>query len=577
MQADLNTAATTLVPPYGGGSLISLIVAAEEQRKDLVREAIGLNSIQLTPRALCDLELLATGAFSPLDRFMGEADYRSVLESMRLSNGLLFPIPITLAVDRADGLEGRRIALRSPKNNLLAVMQVEEIYECDRLAEACAICDTDSDEHPFAAELRRWGRFNISGSLEVIELPKYYDMMDLRLTPAQVRDKLSQIGSPDVVAFQSRNPMHRVHEELTKRAMDRVHGTLLLHPAVGLTKPGDTEHYVRIQTYRKIYSKYYDRDRTLLSVLPLAMRMAGPREAVWHAIIRRNYGANHFIVGRDHAGPGSDSCGRCFYPAEAAIQAVQAASPETGVTPVVFGELGYLPEENRYEEVDLVAPGQRVWRISGTEVREKYLATGQPLPEWYSRRETAEILMRAHRPRHERGFCLWFTGLPSAGKSTIAEIVSAMLMERGRCITLLDGDVVRTHLSKGLGFSRQDRDTNIRRIGFVASEIVRHNGIVVCAAVSPYESTRTEVRRMIGDERFIVVYVSTPVSVCEQRDVKGFYAKARSGAITGFTGVDDPYEEPPSCEIRLETVQTTPEENAQTIVDWLMDRKFLSE
>jgi len=332
-----------------------------------------------------------------------------------------------------------------------------------------------------------------------------------------------------VVAFQTRNPMHRIHEELTKRAAEEVDGSLLIHPVVGLTKPGDVDHYTRVRVYRTLVEHYYDPNRTILSLLPLAMRMGGPREALWHAIIRRNHGATHFIIGRDHAGPGKDSNGNPFYgPYEAQMMLAQY-SDEIGVQPIEFKELVYLADEERYEEGSNVPEGARIFSISGTEVRENYLAKGEILPEWFTRKETAEILKQMYPPRNEQGVCLWFTGLSGSGKSTTAEILTSLLLERGRQVTLLDGDVVRTHLSKGLGFSQDDRNTNILRIGFVAGEIARQGGIVVAAAISPYRTTRNEVRKMVGDDRFLEIFVDTPIDVCEERDVKGLYARARRG------------------------------------------------
>ena len=383
------------------------------------------------------------------------------------------------------------------------------------------------------------------------------------------------MGHANVVAFQTRNPMHRVHEELVKRAADAVDGSLLIHPVVGLTKPGDVDYFTRVRTYRALVEKYFDADRTVLSLLPLAMRMAGPREAVWHAIIRRNYGANHFIVGRDHAGPGKDSSGRPFYGPYDAQKLLASVQDEVGVTMVPFTELVYLPEEQRYEERAKIPAGAKTLSISGTQVREEYLGMGKRLPEWFSRPEVAEILAEVHPPRHKQGFCVWFTGLPSAGKSTVAEVLIAALSEHGRNCTVLDGDVVRTHLSKGLGFSKEDRDTNILRIGFVASEIVRHNGAVICAAVSPYRATRNRVRNMVGAENFVLVFVDTPLELCEQRDVKQLYARARRGEIRGFTGIDDPYELPEAPDIHLITADRTPQENAEQIVSYLREHGFI--
>jgi len=562
-----------LIEPYGG-RLVDLLVPAEELEAARAH-ANTLPSIQLSDRALCDLELLATGAFSPLDRFMGRADYERVLAEMRLADGTIFPIPVTLPVERIDDLHyDREIALRDNKNNLLAVLTVEEIYTWDRAATAQQVFGTQDPAHPLVAEMTRWGSLNLSGPLRVLALPRHYDFTDLRLTPTQTRARLAAAGQTNVVAFQTRNPLHRAHEELTKRAAESVDGTLLLHPVVGLTKPGDVDHFTRVRSYKALLNNYYDGDRAVLALLPLAMRLAGPREALWHAIIRRNFGANHLIVGRDHAGPGNDSTGRPFYGPYDAQELVQQHSAEVGVGVLTFSEMVYLPEENRYEESTRIPDGAQVASISGTQVRSDYLNRGRQLPEWFTRPEVADILSESYPPRHRQGVCLWFTGLSGAGKSTTAEVLTVLLLEHGRQVTVLDGDVVRTHLSKGLGFSKEDRDVNIRRIGFVAAELVRHGGIAVCAAVSPYRATREDVRAMVGKDRFVEIFVDTPIEVCEGRDVKGMYAKARRGEITGFTGIDDPYEAPVNPEITLDTVANTPEENAQRIVAYLVEHGY---
>jgi len=563
-----------LITPYGG-NLINLVVTGEE-RKALLDRSTHLPSIQISARSLCDLELLATGAFSPLDRFMGKADYERVLTEMRLSSGILFPIPITLPVDES-ALPGyaEEITLSDSRNNTMAIMRIEEVYHWDPQREARLVLGTTDPKHPLISEMVRWGKLYVSGELKVIDLPHYYDFVELRRTPAEVRARLEEMGNTNVVAFQTRNPMHRIHEELTKRAAAEVGGSLLIHPVVGMTKPGDVDHYTRVRVYRALADKYYDVNNTLLSLLPLAMRMAGPREALWHALIRRNYGATHFIIGRDHAGPGVDSQGRPFYgPYEAQALMAQYAG-ELGVEPVEFKELLYLSDEDRYEEANQVPEGAHIFSISGTQVRDDYLAKGKTLPEWFTRPETAEILQQMYPPRHKQGACIWFTGLSGSGKSTTAEILTSLLLERGRQVTVLDGDVVRTHLSKGLGFTPEDRDTNILRIGFVASEIARHGGTVICAAISPYRATRNEARKMVGTDNFIEVFVDTPIEVCESRDVKGLYARARRGQITGFTGVDDPYETPVNPEITLNTVTFTPDQNARRILAYLEERGFI--
>lgn len=563
-----------LIPPYGG-KLVNLVTTGDT-RLELLEQASHLPSIQISARALCDLELLATGGFSPLDRFMGKADYERVLEEMRLSNGVLFPLPITLSVNESDlsGV-GDRIVLRDARNNLIAIMNLEEVYKWNPDTEARLALGTTDPRHPLVSEMSRWGNAYISGALRVLNLPPYYDFIDLRHTPAQVRGILEEMGFEHVVAFQTRNPLHRIHEELTKRAAEEVGGSLLIHPVVGLTKPGDVDHYTRVRIYRTLVENYYDPERTVLSLLPLAMRMAGPREALWHAIIRRNHGATHFIIGRDHAGPGNDSTGKPFYGPYEAQDLLTQHADEIGVKPVPFKELLYVADTGEYVEASQVPSGAKVISISGTQVREDYLAKGRLLPEWFTRKETAEILAQMHPPRHQQGVCIWFTGLSGSGKSTIAEILTSLLLEHGRQLTVLDGDVVRTHLSKGLGFSREDRDTNILRIGFVAGEIVRHSGTVICAAISPYRAARNEVRKMMGEGQFVEVFVDTPLEVCEQRDVKGMYARARRGEIKGFTGIDDPYEPPADPEIVLQTVGITPEENARKIIAYLEAHGFV--
>jgi sulfate adenylyltransferase len=564
----------TLNTPYGE-KLVDLLVPGEE-RDELLELSKRLPSVQISMRSLNDLELLATGAFSPLTRFMNKADYERVLTEMRLKDGTLFPLPITLPLD--EGVLprwGEQMVLSDTSNNTIAIMQIEDVFPWDMQREARLVLGTTDPRHPLISEMATWGKVYVTGELRVLNLPLYHDFVDLRRNPLRVREILQTMGSERVVAFQTRNPLHRIHEELTKQAAEEVGGSLLIHPIVGLTRPGDVDHYTRVRTYRVLMENYYDQDKTLLSLLPLAMRMAGPREALWHAIVRRNFGASHFIVGRDHAGPGIDSHGKPFYGSYEAQTMMNQYESEIGVELVKFREMVYLADEDRYEDITRVPEKARVFSLSGSQVREDYLSKGRPLPEWYTRKETAEILQQMYPPRDKQGFCIWFTGLSGSGKSTTAEILTSLLLESGRQVTLLDGDVVRTHLSKGLGFSREDRDTNVLRIAFVAGEIARHGGPVITAAISPYRHSRNEARNMVGEERFIEVFVNTPMEVCEDRDVKGLYARARRGQITGFTGVDDPYETPVDPEIVLDTVNFSAKENAYTIMAYLEKQGFL--
>ena len=529
--------------------------------------------IILGPRALDDLEMLSSGAFAPLAAFMGKADYLSCLQSMRLADGRLFPVPITLPVGEEIS-PGMSLALVHPRGDLLATLLVDEVFDVDPEAEARALLGSVDPAHPYIRELMRTPRRRVSGKLTTIRPVPHADFVDLRLTPSEVRQRVEALGREKVVAFQTRNPLHRSHEELIKRAA-RDHGaTILLHPVVGLTKPGDIDHFTRVRTYRALVEKHFEPGTVVLALLPLAMRMAGPREALLHAIIRKNHGATHFIVGRDHAGPGLDSAGRPFFDPYEAQELVGRHAEEIGIRMVPFKEMVYVEGEDRFEEEDKVPKGARIRSISGSEVR-RHLAEGRPLPEWFTRPETAAILQAAHPPRAAQGFCVWLTGLSGAGKSTTADALRALLMEAGRTVTLLDGDEVRTHLSKGLGFSREDRDANILRIGYVASEVVRHRGVAICAAISPFKDARDQCRALMG-EALIEVFMDTPLAVCERRDSKGLYARARAGELKGFTGIDDPYEAPVAPEVRLFDPAAPALDNARAIVRVLKEKGFLS-
>ena len=564
------------MPPCGN-SLINRLVRNEDLDR-LFTHARELTKVRLSQRSLCDLEVLATGGFSPLDCFMGAADYQRVVTDMRLANGQVFPIPITLPVDDDVPVAlDTEVALVDSSNEILAIMRIEEIYGWDLAESARLVFGTTDVRHPLVSEMHRWGRRNIAGPIEVLRLPRHYDFLDLRLSPHETRARLEEIGNPNVVAFQTRNPLHRAHEELTKQAIQDVDGVLLLHPVVGMTKAGDIDYYTRVRSYKELARNYYQSHRIVLALLPLAMRMAGPREALWHALIRRNYGANHIIIGRDHASPGTDSTGKPFYGPYDAQELVQQFERELGIKCLSFGEFVYLPQEGRYEDVRKLKPNAVTVRLSGTQAREWHLNNKGKLPEWIARNEIAEALTHVYPPRGKQGFCIWFTGLSGSGKSTTAEILTVLLQEFGRQVTVLDGDVVRNHLSHGLGFSKEDRDTNIRRIGFVASEIVKHHGAVICAAVSPYRATRNEVRSLVGNDRFIEVFIDTPIDECERRDSKGMYAKARRGEIKNFTGVDDPYEPPIQPELRLTTTTSSAEQNARSIIAYLVEQGFVED
>ena len=536
-------------------------------------------SLTLDERSLCDLELLAVGAFSPLTTFLGQADYDRVVAEGRLANGTLWPLPVTLPVKPGDGVEvGKPLALRDVYGNLLAFLHVEEIYPYDKAAEAKGAYGTTDAKHPSVAHLHRQPDHYASGRLEVIRTPPHYDFVELRRTPVELREHFEKLGWSKVVAFQTRNPLHRAHEELTKRAAEQIGGGLLIHPVVGVTKPGDVDHFTRVRCYRALVDNYYEPGSVVLSLLPLAMRMAGPREAMLHAIIRRNYGCTHFIVGRDHAGPGNDSTGKPFYGPYDAQEAMQRNQGELGIAMVDFKQMVYLPDEDRYDAVDAVAKGTKTADISGTQVRDDYLAKGLPLPEWFSRPAVAAILNETSPPKFRQGLTIWFTGLSGSGKSTIAHALVERLAEFGRNVSTLDGDEIRTHLSKGLGFSKEDRDANINRVGYVAGMVAQHGGTTLCSVISPYRGPRDNARKA-SKGNFVEVYCDTPIEVCEQRDVKGLYAKARNavaeGKGMGFTGVDDPYEAPLNPEVTLDTSKLSVEESANTIIAKLIELGYI--
>ena len=554
--------------PHGDGlKQLYLAEGAAEEEKQRARD---YRSWDLTARQLSDLELILNGAFSPLEGFLTEAEHKRVVREMRLPSGVLWPIPVTLDVSAEFAgatSKGDHIALRDPEGVLLATLEVSDIWEPDKAEEAQGVFGTQDDHHPGVHYLmHRAGKVYLGGKLRGVEPPTHYAFKLLRDSPAELRGRFRKLGWRKVVAFQTRNPMHRAHHDMTLRAAREAEANLLIHPVIGMTRPGDVDYYTRVRCYEHML-KHYPEQTTALSLLNLAMRMAGPREALWHAIIRKNYGCTHFIVGRDHAGPGNDAAGNGYYGPYAAQELLKEHEREIGVTMVPFKEMVYVEEKAQFLPGDEVEPGMQAFRISGTELRRR-LREGLEIPEWFSYPEIVEELRKTHPPRHEQGFTVFFTGLSGSGKSTIANALFAKLLELGgRRVTMLDGDLVRKHLSSELGFSREHRDINILRIGWVASEITRHGGIAICAPIAPYAATRRRVREMVEEGgAFIEVYVATPVEVCEQRDRKGLYAKARAGIIKEFTGISDPYEVPANPEMVIDTRTLTPDLAAHRIL-----------
>jgi sulfate adenylyltransferase len=573
----LTTTASHLIAPHGG-ELIDLI-AQPERITELKAQSREFPSWDLTGRQLCDLELLLNGGFSPLRGFMTKADYEGVCKNMKLASGVLWPMPITLDVTEAFAQTlkpGSKVALRDPEGVMLAVLNVEEIWQPDREAEAKSVFGTTSKVHPGVNYLLSIGNpWYVGGRIEGTQLPSHYDFKNLRLTPAEQRAEFARLGWRKVVAFQTRNPMHRAHVELTFRAAKLVEANLLIQPSVGMTKPGDVDYFTRVRCYQLLLSKY-PAGTAKLGLLPLAMRMGGPREAIWHALIRKNYGVTHFIVGRDHAGPGKDSDGKPFYGPYEAQEVFKKHEADIGVTMVPFSMMVYLEEQDQYVPDNEVPAGARVLNLSGTDLRDR-LNEGREIPNWFTYPEVVKELRRSFPPRHKQGVTIFFTGLSGSGKSTIANVLITKFLEvGGRPVTLLDGDLVRKNLSSELGFSKEHRDINIRRIGYVASEITKNGGIAICAPIAPYDATRKHVRQTIEPHGgFILVHIATTVETCEQRDSKGLYAKARAGILKEFTGISDPYEVPTDADVVIDTGELSAEEAAQEIILHLERQGFI--
>jgi sulfate adenylyltransferase len=555
------------------------LMVSKERAEELKREAVHLPSWDLSFRQIWDLELLANGAFAPLDGYLGEADYDGVCGNMRLADGSIWPMPITLDVTEevAGSLEsGSRVALRHPEGMVLAVLTVSDVWTPDKEAEAKRVLGTTDDGHPGVFELMQGNPAYVGGAIEGVELPPHHTFRHLRHTPAELKAEFERLGWQKVVAFQTRNPMHRAHVELARRAAAQIEGNLLIHPVVGMTNPGDVDYFTRVRCYEAVL-KHTPAHSAMVSLLPLAMRMGGPREAVWHALIRKNYGCTHFIVGRDHAGPRNPKTGEGFYGPYDAQELLKEHTEEIDIEMVPFEEMVYVEDRGEYMPVSQVPEGARVLNISGTELRRR-LRDGSDVPEWFTYPEVVKELRLRFPDRSRQGFTIFFTGLSGSGKSTIANVLMAKLMEIGtRPVTLLDGDIVRKNLSSELGFSKEHRDLNIRRIGFVASEITKNRGVAICAPIAPYQSVRREVRQLIDSVgAFVEVYVAAPIEVCEARDRKGLYAKARAGLIKGFTGIDDPYEEPENAEIVLDTASLSVEESAAQILLYLENEGFIA-
>ena len=551
--------------------------------KDTLLEVDKANQIDyiLTDRLRSDLELLLNDGYAPLKTFNNENDYNSILDNMNLSDGSVWPIPITLDIT-SDFLQkksiktGSTLALREKEGFLNAFLIVAEVWKIDKEKEANLVFGTIDKTHPGVNYLfNNVGDYYVAGELIKVAMPKHYDYNSLRHSPKQLKSEFNKLGWDKIVAFQTRNPMHRAHQEIALNAAGDCGAGLLIHPVVGPTKPGDVDHFTRVRCYQKIM-KYFPENSSFLSLLPLAMRMAGPREALWHALIRKNYGCTHIVIGRDHAGPGNDSKGNPFYGPYDAQDLMLKYENQIGIKMVPFKMMVYVKNRSEYIEFNNIKDKDETLNISGSQLREK-LIKGEDIPEWFTYKEIVDELRQAYPIKEKQGFTIFFTGLSGSGKSTIANGLVVRLKEYGkRKVTLLDGDIVRTHLSSELGFSKEHREINVKRIGFVASEITKNGGIAICAPIAPYEESRYYNRQLISSGgAYIEVFVSTPLSKCEERDTKGLYAKARAGELKGFTGIDDPYEKPQNAEIEVDTIGQTPDESIQLIIDYLENKGFI--
>lgn len=562
---------TYRVPPHGGKPVH--LIASQERIEDLKKLSRDIESITLTSRQISDLELLMNGAFSPLRGFMKEKDYIRVTNKMQLENGLLWPVPVNLDIpeEKARDLRvGQLVALRDNEGFMIAVIAIEDIYSPDRHLEAEKVYGTRDISHPGVKNfLAEGGTVYIGGTIEGIQFPLHFAFRRFRHTPAEIRSQYQKLGWRRIVGFHTRNPLHRAQYEMTLSAMAQARANLLLHPVVMRVRPGDIDTYTRVRCYQEVADKYPP-NMMMLSLLPLYMRMAGPKEAILHAIVRKNYGCTHFVIGQNHACPHNEKDHCNYYEKDESIRLAESVKEDLGIELVSFDKMVYVREEDAYMPESSVDPGDSVDSLSDDEFHRR-IRLGKRIPAWYSFPEVITTLQAAYPPRHRQGVTIFCTGLSGAGKSTIARVLYARFLEMGaRPVTLLDGDIVRQNLSNELGFSREHRNINVKRIGFVASEITKNRGIAICAPIAPYAETRTQIRDLIETYGgFVEVHVATPVSVCEGRDRKGLYAKARAGMIKGFTGVDDPYEAPEKPEVRVDTTDMTPDEAAQEVLLYL--------
>lgn len=566
-------------PPAPNDDILKNLVVDAQRSTKLKDLSFSLPDITLSDHHLCDLELMATGAFSPLEGFMVRADYESVIDRMRLQDDTLWPIPVCLDIpeNKANNLEaGQSVALRDPEGFLLAVMHVEDIWKPDKKRESEAVYLTMDLDHPGTRHLfNDVEDYYIGGCIEVISLPLHYDFRQLRKTPIEVRRECQKLGWQRIVGYQTGTVIHQPQYMITLEAMRRAKANLLLMPIVGVIRTEEFDYYTRVRCYKEAV-RHYPPDTNLLSLLPHFLRFAGPREVLLNAIVAKNYGCTHFVVGHDHADPCMDNGHKCIYDTKMLQDILNQCEEDLGISLFSFDEMVYLPYEDEYKFKERVPKGVKTVSLTSQDIRER-IKSGRKIPDWASFPEVLDELRKAYPPPSKQGFTVFCTGLSGAGKSTIAKVLFSKMLEIGdRPVTLLDGDIVRHNLSSELSFSKEHRDINVRRIGFVATEITKNRGIAICAPIAPYDRTRSEIRHAIeAHGGFVEVHVATPLEECEKRDRKGMYAKARAGLIKGYTGIDDPYEIPEAPELSINTTNITPEEAAQEILLFLGQKGYI--
>jgi sulfate adenylyltransferase len=558
----------SLITPYGGE--LKSLMATPERIAEIKQEVLNLPSLDLSWKQICELELLLNGALSPLTGYMNQAERHSVLSGMKLPDGLFWPRPVMLVVSEkaAQNLAaGQTVALRDSEGVMPAILHISEVWPADPEAEMAL---AEASGVPLARTQAEAGQFYVGGRLEGVTLPPRHDFLNLRLTPAEMREQFARLGWRKVMAYQPSQALHRPQYEFLLRTAMQQEANLLIHAVAGSDPVLESGHFALVRACQALMPRL-PASTSMLALNPMTPWAAGPRKTLLKAIMARNYGCSQLVTGGETVLESlhkESSQRRGQDTPNLSSDTVYAVAKESlGVTLLPFPRMVYVEDRDEWLPEETVPADTRSESMSGAELTRR-LMQNIKVPEWFSFPEVLDEMRKAYPPRKQQGFTVFFTGLSGSGKSTIARALTVRLMEMGgRRVSLLDGDIVRTHLSSELGFSKAHRDINIRRIGFVASEITKHGGTAICAPIAPYQATRRAVRSMIEEwGGFLEIHVSTSVEVCEGRDRKGLYAKARAGLIPEFTGVSDPYEIPENAELTIDTTRYSVEEAVQMIV-----------